>query len=422
MPITLSLRTDEVRASVKLPHSKSVWNRALMINAYAGMPLLDSCEQMPSDVKQMREAIETVRSGQTTVDSGEAGTVARFVMTWLAMTPGCRVMTGSQRMLQRPIAPLVEALRGLGASIEYLDKDDFLPVRIEGGLIQGGEVSLTSTMSSQYASSLLLAAPMWPKGLVLHLPDKMPSLPYVDMTLAVMRRFGAIARREGNVVVVQHQPYHDVGMFQIPADWSAASYWYEIAALSKDCDIFLQGLELGDERLEDSGFQGDSIAAQLFKPFGILTNHEANGVRLRKSSRTESCEAMLHFDVSLCPDLFPSLYVTCVALRRPAVFSGIKNLSLKESDRVEALTTELSKYYTFINIISDDEIKIFDIMIKCNTNQQDKPFLETYNDHRVAMSLAPLILQQSILPMNHPEVVEKSYPSYWSDIQSFAYF
>lgn len=398
--------------TVTLPGSKSESNRALMIAAYGGFPLTVGGLSDAHDTVLLQSLLQRIVASQRkdplTVDCEDAGTVARFLMTFLATTPGVWLLTGTPRLRQRPIAPLVEALRQLGATIRYQDKEGQLPVLIQGKTLRGGAVELDATLSSQFVSSLLLAAPQWERGLTMKIHGKHNSWPYVGMTMALMRHYGAEVL-EAETLTVKSMPYHPAS-YAVGADWSAASYWYEMAALSQHSNLLLKGLKMPT-------LQGDVVVASLFRGFGVETLEEEEGVRLLKTGGDSTiCEPMV-FDFSETPDLFPAVFVTCVALGRPAQFKGISNLSFKESDRVKSLITELSKKYTFINIIDNDEIKINKSTLSDNNIYSNKALFNTHSDHRIAMSLFALSLKFGEVVLDHPEVVSKSYPSYWSDIQ-----
>ena len=373
----------KLHCDIQLPASKSESNRALMIAAYGGFApdfhnLSDS-----NDTLLIYKALQTRLSG--VIDIADCGTAARFLATYLACHGGDYLLTGTERMRQRPIKPLVDALLALGADIQYVDKQGFLPLQIKGKPIVGGKVSIDMTESSQYASSLLLATPIFAQGLELELLGNLSSLPYLDMTLAMMRHFGAEAVREGRTVMVKPKPYQPTS-FTVSADWTAASYWYEIAAFSEECEIRLKGLSV------NPSLQGDSIIAEWMQQLGVLTTFEGDAVVLRK---TPFEKRPLSFDFSQYPDLYPTMAATCAGLEIEATFTGLDNLHLKESDRMEAMETELAK-------ISD--------------KPDGSPLrFRSHNDHRVVMALAPLAIRYGPVSFDHPEVVEKSYPKFWQD-------
>lgn len=370
-----------LRGTVNLPGSKSESNRALMIAAYGGFP----CK-----VSHLSEAHDTVLLktllGQTSacggiVDCEDAGAVARFLLTYLSFRPGTWLLTGSPRLCERPLTPLVEALRQLGADIE----GDRLPLRIVGRPLQGGRVTLDGSQSSQFASSLLMAAPTWERGLQLDMTGRSVSMPYLEMTLAMMRHFGVRSEREGNTLTVAHQAYKP-SPFDVSADWSAASYWYEMLALNEGGgDLLLKGLKA-------DSLQGDAVVADWFRPLGIETVFEPQGARITKPSRalTDLPQGLV-FDFTDTPDLFPAVYATCATLGVEADFRGTDTLAGKESDRVKAMETEMARV-------------------------GEHGVLCTHGDHRIAMSLAALWPLKGPVELDDPSVVDKSYPGFWKDL------
>lgn len=396
-----------LRGTVKLPGSKSESNRALMIAAYGGFPLEVAQLSNAHDtvlLKALLEKVATVDHGE--VDCEDAGTASRFMMTYLACRPGTWLLTGDARMRQRPMAPLIEAVRSMGADLECLGEEGFLPVRIKGRRLVGGSVEIDASSSSQFVSSLLMAAPTWEKGLKLHLKDAV-SLPYIDMTISIMLFFGAVVECDGDWVVVRHGSYQP-RPFSVSSDWSAASYWYEMAALSECCDLLLEGLA-------KNTYQGDSKVAELFKVFGVQSRLEKEGVRLSKTAFVRPSKP-LSIDVADTPDLFPALFVTCVALQVSAVIKGVKILSYKESDRVESLVTELLKYYHIEYILENNEINL--ISSSLIDHLDDETVFHAHDDHRVVMALAPLSLLFGGVSFDHPEAVNKSYPGFWSAVEA----
>ena len=370
----------KLHCDINLPASKSESNRVLMIAAYGDFGpdcqnLLDS-----NDTLVLANALSEIQQNHAVINIADSGTAARFLTTFLSCRSGSWLLTGTERMKQRPIKPLVEALRGLGASIQYAEKEDFLPLKIEGKSISGGKVQIEMNQSSQFASSLLLAAPMWPQGLEMELLGDLSSLPYLSMTLAMMRHFGADVERNGRTIIVKSKSYQPAS-FKVSSDWSAASYWYEIAALSEACEIRLRGLSM-------TSLQGDVIIAEWMSQLGVGTYLENDSIVLRKIpfERRSFC-----FDFSQHPDLYPTMAATCAGLNVEATFTGLDNLALKESNRVEAMQSELVK-------LGNSPLHF------C-----------AHNDHRVVMALAPLALLYGLVTFDHPEVVEKSYPNFWND-------
>ena len=371
----------KLHCDITLPASKSESNRILMIAAYGDFApdcqnLLDS-----NDTLVLANALSEIQQNHAVINIADSGTAARFLTTFLSCRSGSWLLTGTERMKQRPIKPLVEALRGLGASIQYAEKEDFLPLKIEGKSISGGKVQIEMNQSSQFASSLLLAAPMWPQGLEMELLGDLSSLPYLSMTLAMMRHFGADVERNGRTIIVKSKSYQPAS-FKVSSDWSAASYWYEIAALSEACKIRLRGLSM-------ITLQGDVIIADWMSQLGVGTYLENDSIVLKKIpfERRSFC-----FDFSQHPDLYPTMAAACAGLDVEATFTGLDNLALKESNRVKAMQTELAKLGN-------------SLLHFC-----------AHNDHRVVMALAPLALLYGPVTFDHPEVVEKSYPNFWNDV------
>lgn len=372
---------------VTLPASKSESNRALMIAAYGGFApdfqnLSDS-----GDTMVLSEALRKAQSGESIIDIADCGTAARFMTTYLACHEGDWLLTGTDRMKQRPMAPLVEALRALGTDIQYVENEGCLPLHIKGKMISGGKVQMDTTRSSQFASSLLLAAPMWPQGLEMDLVGHLSSVPYLQMTLAMMRHFGAECELQGDSVVVSLKPYEPRD-FAVDPDWSAASYWYEMAAFSEECEIRLHGLAGPSTGSGTSLIQGDAVIAEWMTQLGVGTFVDGNDLILR---RIPFEKRPLSFDFFDHPDLYPTLAATCAGLHVEACFTGLDNLHLKESDRVEAMLQELAK-------LGEPEIHF------C-----------AHGDHRIVMALAPLSMLVGPVAFDHPEVVAKSYPNFWND-------
>ncbi|MBO4381891.1 MAG: 3-phosphoshikimate 1-carboxyvinyltransferase [Bacteroidales bacterium] len=416
----------QLKGSVSLPGSKSESNRVLMVAAYGGFSFEMENGKRRTENGKLSEAHDTVLLKQTSlraersgawqsteeviIDCEDVGTASRFLMSYLAGKPGTWILTGSPRLRQRPMAPLVEALRQLGADIAYLEAEGCLPVKINGKKLQGGSVLIDASQSSQFVSSLLMAAPTWERGLQLQLKAEAVSMPYVDMTIAIMRHFGAKVERRVDSIEVQPGAYQSKP-FVVSPDWSAASYWYEMAALSDDCDLLLEGLTL-------DSLQGDAVVAEWFKAFGVQSSFEPQGVRLTKSDDSLSQEPLV-FDFTMTPDLFPAVFVTCVALHRPTVFRGIQTLSLKESDRVTALVTELLKCYHFDYSINHNEIILNTSSLLHHKIASENIVFDPFGDHRVAMALAGLFLRLGSVSFHHPEVVSKSYPTFWSELQTY---
>ena len=405
LEISCPFAKKTVKGNVKLPFSKSESNRALMIAAYGGFPLEINSLSDANDTVLLQKLLRSFSQGASVFDCEDAGTVARFLMTFLAGKQGDWTLTGSPRLCQRPMGDLVAALRQLGASIEYLGNDDCLPVKIKGVDIQGGKVTLNVEKSSQFASSLLLAAPMWPKGLKLHLLGQLNSLPYIDMTIAMMQNAGANSFREKTVISVDNVPYQFAGQ-KVSADWSAASYWFELVALSDDCDLLLENLSF-------DSLQGDAAIAEMMRFLGVDAIQEKSGIRLKKKLLEAENPV---FDFSETPDLFPTIVATCAGLKLKASFKGIKNLALKESDRVAAMAEELRKIGATLVRLSDNEAFLSSFENTSRLSHFQQIVFDSHNDHRIAMVLAPLVLVIDSFSIENPSVVSKSYPNYWDEI------
>ena len=374
----------KLHCDIQLPASKSESNRVLMIAAYGGFA--PDCQNLSdsNDTLVLANALSEIQQSQAAIDIADSGTAARFLTTFLSCRSGSWLLTGTERMKQRPIKPLVEALRRLGANIQYAEKEGFLPLKIEGKPIQGGKVQIDMSQSSQFASSLLLAAPMWPQGLEMKMLGGLSSLPYLNMTLTMMRHFSAQVGCVGRTIIVKPHPYQNQH-FTVESDWSAASYWYEMATFSEECEIKLKSLSLSKGR---ANLQGDTIIADWMSQLGVGTYVENDAIVLRKIPFEKHT---LNFDFSQHPDLYPTMAATCAGLNVEATFTGLDNLALKESNRVEAMQTELAKL--------------------------GNPPLHfcAHNDHRIVMALAPLAILYGSVAFDHPEAVGKSYPGFWKD-------
>jgi 3-phosphoshikimate 1-carboxyvinyltransferase len=389
-----------IRASVRLPASKSISNRVLILNALSDSPY--EIENL-SDSDDTRVMLKALQSNACHFDIGAAGTAMRFLTAFLSKIVGEWTLTGTERMKNRPIKLLVDALNTLGARIEYMEKEGYPPLRIFGSALQGGEIRLSGAVSSQYISSLLMVAPLMEKGLTLHLEGRLVSAPYVDLTLALMRQFGADVRWEGQTIRTLPGAYRPVP-FTVEADWSAASYWYAIAALSPGAEISLQGL------FKDS-LQGDAAVAALFERLGVATRFTDQGVALRQGGGR--C-TRLDYDFVNEPDLAQTLVVACTLLGVPFRFTGLQSLKIKETDRMEALKRELRK----LGYLLADSLGSVLEWDGERCAAEPHPVVQTYEDHRMAMAFAPVALARPQgVEIANPEVVTKSYPAFWEDLR-----
>ncbi len=403
MHYTLSA-PSEVKATIQLPASKSISNRALIIHALAnGSCTLGNL----SDCDDTRVMVKALSEHNEVIDILAAGTAMRFLTAFLSVTPGTRTLTGTQRMQQRPIRILVDALRELGANIEYTVNDGFPPLHITGSLLKGNEITLQGNVSSQYISALLLIAPMLEKGLKLHLDGEVISRPYINLTLQLMKDFGASALwTSESDIVVSPRPYQDVP-YTVESDWSAASYWYQIAALAEEAE-----LELPD--LFRQSYQGDSRGAKVFARLGVATEFTAKGVRLTK---TTTRPERLDEDFIDIPDLAQTFVVTCCLLDIPFRFTGLQSLKIKETDRIAALKAELKKLGYLI--LDENDSILYWNGERCQP--EAVPVIHTYEDHRMAMAFAPAAIRFPEMRIAEPQVVSKSYPRYWDDLRQAGY-
>ena len=392
--------TAALRGTAALPASKSICNRALLLARLAGGGWT---VENPSDCDDTRALVRGLATTGGTVDVGAAGTAMRFLTVWLCTQPGEYLITGSRRMLERPIGILVDALRRLGARVAYAGREGYPPLCIEGGALRGGALDVAASVSSQYISALLMVAPTLPGGLRLHLTGEVASRPYIDMTLALMRRFGADARwTDERTIVVAPVPYAAAGRFGVEADWSAASYWYEAMVLTPDAGakVWLPGLAA-------DSLQGDAVVSRLFGPLGVATRFGEGGVELTKA---QPAAGRVNIDFTACPDLAQTLTVTCAMLGRPFRFTGLASLKIKETDRMEALRRELAK----LGVALTEEGGHTLLWDGRRGEAATLPVIHTYDDHRMAMAFAPAALCIP-LAVERPEVVAKSYPGYWAD-------
>ncbi len=395
-------------ADIQLPASKSISNRALIIHALSGS---ETIPDNLSDCDDTRVLINALKNKPHTIDIGAAGTAMRFLTAYLSCTDGDHILTGTERMKHRPIGVLVDALRMLGADINYEGENGYPPLHIHGHKLIGGKLEIPGNISSQFISALLLIAPMMKEGLTLNLTGGIVSRPYIDLTLNVMHAYGAeVDWADADTIVVKPKPYTEHQYF-IENDWSAASYWYEMASLYPvgNVNVTLHGLR-------DSSRQGDSVIRYIFSLLGVRTTfavpHSTQPTSVKLSRHTQHVDR-LAYDFLNCPDLAQTVVVTCCALGIPFHFTGLASLRIKETDRLKALQHELEKLGFVIHAENDSEL-VWNGS-KCEPHL-DKG-IDTYEDHRMAMAFAPLAIKYPGLRINNPEVVTKSYPDFWSDMQ-----
>ena len=396
-PKQLDLQTNDINLRIKLPASKSISNRALILNALAYSPY---DIQNLSDCDDTRVTVKALDSNDTTFDIGAAGTAMRFLTAFLSKTVGEWTITGSERMKNRPIRLLVDALNSLGAKIEYVEKDGYPPLKIYGSALMGGEISLSGGVSSQYISALMMIAPYMQNGLKITLEGNVISVPYIQMTLSMMKEFGVQVIFENNIIDIKPQMYKPV-QYKVESDWSAASYWYEILSIAGKGQIQLDGLN-------QNSHQGDSKVAGLFGQLGVKTKYNAEGVLL---TATQHYTSKFEYDFVNQPDLAQTFAVTCCLKNIPFVFSGLQSLKIKETDRIAALINELGKLgYVVVEPAEGQLAWLGEHCEKASTIS-----IKTYEDHRMAMAFAPAALITPI-EIEEPQVVSKSYPGFWDDI------
>lgn len=413
------------RMSPVLPYSKSICNRVLVVDALAHLHegrldaewrerlkgrlgVVDSLSPLICD--DTRVMLDWLcREEHSVVDVGAAGTAMRFSTALAAMLRGETLLTGSKRMKERPIGVLVDALRTLGACVDYVEREGFPPLRIHGGSVRGGAVSIPGNVSSQYISALLMVAPMLSDGLLLTLTGEIVSRPYINMTLRVMRDGGASADWvDERTVRVEAVPYRQGWNSFIEKDWSAASYWYEMLALDRRPDT-----EVKMHFLIDSGLQGDAAVVRIFDELGVETNFlqdDAETVVLRKTDRV-CCR--LSWDFTDTPDLAQTVVVTCCMMGVPFHFTGLQSLKIKETDRIVALQTELAKLGFEVDV-TDSEMSWDGVV---SASMHERVAIDTYKDHRMAMAFAPCAQTLGSICINDPGVVSKSYPTFWNDLR-----
>ena len=405
---TLLTKPDlNLTGEIDLPTSKSISNRVLIINAlsYSPYPVKNL-----SDCDDSRVMNEVLQSNTNRFDIGHAGTAMRFLTAYLSKIVGEWHLTGSERMQQRPISILVDALRKMGAQIEYTGNEGFPPLKITGTALKGDLIELDGSVSSQYISSLLMIAPTVQGGLTLRLKNKITSSSYIAMTLSLMKKFGIRYSWNGNEIRIEAQSYKPVP-YTVEADWSGASYWYALAALSDRCDIHLKGLYLNSS-------QGDAVQSGWFgKYFGIRSRQEGDSVRLTKDKAV--LLPRLHIDFIENPDIAQTFVVLAIGKRLPFHFTGLKTLKIKETDRIAALLNECAKLGAFLNEPADGELswdgQISDLPAK------DVPIIATYHDHRMAMAFATVAMFKGTVQIDDPMVVTKSYPSFYEDLRKVGF-
>ncbi len=397
-----------INTTIALPASKSISNRALMIQALAGGSIFPT---NLSDCDDTRVIFDALRDMPEVIDIKAAGTAMRFMTAYLAVTEGRHVLTGTERMKHRPIGVLVDALRQLGAHIDYVGEEGFPPLRIEGRPLEGGYVEVPGDISSQFISALLMIGPVLKNGLELKMRDGIISRSYIDMTRFIMMSYGAeVDWTDIDTIRVEPKPYEERA-FLIENDWSASSYWYEMLLLNNqpDSEIRLTGLA-------DSSRQGDSSVRYIFSLLGIKTTFD-EADEFTPTTITLKCNRRplpkLEYNFVNSPDLAQTFVVGCALRGIPFRFTGLATLKIKETDRIEAMKREMRKLGYVIRSNDGNELE-WDGQ-RCLADPE--PVIDTYEDHRMAMAFAPAALCLPHLRINDPQVVSKSYPRFWEHLR-----
>ena len=384
-----------------LPASKSIANRALVIAALCGA---ENRLNNLSDCDDTQAVIRALSSIDEVKNIGAAGTAMRFLTAYYAVSSTSVVMTGTERMKNRPISILVDALRSIGADIEYVEKEGFPPLKINGKKLNGGELHVQGNVSSQYLSAILMIAPYTQEGIKLVIEGDLVSRPYLQMTLSLMQEFGVSHTWDGNVIEIKPAEYKQIE-FTVENDWSAASYWYSVVALSENQSVKLK-------YLQSESLQGDSKLVELYRPLGVGTEFVEGGMVLSKDNAVVLPSI---YDISLKeqPDLAQTLVVSCLLLNVSFRFSGLGNLKIKETDRIEALINECKKLGY---VLKETEPGV----LSWNGERclpEDEIIIKTYEDHRMAMAFAPAVIKLGSIVIDEPDVVSKSYPSFWQEFE-----
>lgn len=405
--LTLRHPSKVIRGTVQLTGSKSESNRALIIRALSRGTVSVENLSAAADTVIMNNALSLAEKAHetrdtTTINIGPAGTAMRFLTSYLNLVKGNFILTGTARMQQRPIGILADALQTLGANIEYAENAGFPPLKIEGGMTQQQRnVKIQGHVSSQYLSSLLLIAPSLEEGLVLEIQGELTSRPYVTMTLNMLQEAGVSHKWIAQTIEIAPQKFQPTTIYVEP-DWSAASYWYAIVALSEKGEVVLPGLKA-------HSLQGDIAIVDIMTHFGVASSFQDDGLHITKVNKGSD---KVLFDFKECPDLAQTIVALAAGIRRNISITGVETLKIKETDRLAALKNEIEKFGA--TIVADGEI--YHVHTQ-NAYAPENVIFETYEDHRMAMAFAPLALVFDQVTINEPDVVEKSYPDFWSHLQ-----
>jgi 3-phosphoshikimate 1-carboxyvinyltransferase len=392
----------DLEAQIAITGSKSETNRLLLLQALFPNIILENTSNS-DDSEVMQKALN---GNEEIVDIHHAGTAMRFLTAYFAVSEGREVvLTGSQRMTERPIKVLVEALEQLGAQITYEKEVGYPPIRIKGQKITAHKVSIPANVSSQYISALLLVAPKLENGIELTLVGEITSVPYIKMTLALLNDLNIQTSFIGNVITVHPKKEVETKVMTVESDWSSASYFFSLVALAKTATISLTSYK-------ETSLQGDSALVEIYKQMGVTSEFKENKITLTKQN--DFVYTDLNLELNNTPDIAQTIVVTCLGLGIGCHLTGLHTLKIKETDRLEALRIELTKLGADISVTNDSLTLVATKSIKHDVN------IATYNDHRMAMAFAPLGLKVPII-IDNAEVVSKSYPDFWSDLKSLGF-
>lgn len=406
MNFKLHKPVEIIPGKIKLPGSKSISNRILIIQALSDLSFEIQNLSDSDDTKHLKEALENY-SNSTVISVGHAGTDMRFLTAFLSLKNKTFELTGSERLQQRPVKDLVEVLQQLGADINYKNKEGYPPLLIKGKQLEGGKVEINGSVSSQFITALLLVAPYFNDGLELTINSELVSAPYVHMTIELMKEFGASVIWKDNIILVQPVPYsYSKNEYTVESDWSAASYYYSIIALSKP------NTKLTVSGLFQKSLQADAVCADIYKRFGVTTEYLEDEIIITKSHSHKS-DKVFDYDFINCPDIAQTLACTCIGLKIPFNFTGLQTLKVKETDRINALRNEFKKF-GFELIVTENSIQWMNTHLPFSSHDIS---IATYNDHRMAMSFAPLCLIYDTIIIDNAEVVSKSYPLFWKHLK-----
>lgn len=406
MKKVISSTSRIVNGTVHLPSSKSISNRLLILNAL----------YEPIEIQNLSEAEDTqilkavLESEEEVIDVGHAGTAMRFLLAYYVAKGQSKILTGSARMKERPIGPLVDALKQIGADIEYLEKPGYPPIKINPKPLRGGKVEIDGSVSSQFISALLMIGDFFPESLEIHIRGNIVSEAYIELTREWLPTYGyhyeKLVDKDTRLTIYKlthlgpaMSPEHFI---RIEVDWSAASYWYSFVALSEAGEIMI-------ERLRDTSVQGDAIIHKWMADLGVKTEFTDTGALL---SKTTIKQDVMSFDFTNCPDLAQTIIVLCATLNIGGYFSGLETLRIKETDRIEALKAELKKFGKQLIEFENGLFKLY------GEFKPSSPSIQTYNDHRMAMAFAPLAMVCGSIEIEDPDVVKKSYPNFWEDVEA----